>query len=126
MALAVVITALDSAGLHLGLKDQEYNGYSCRVSASMSCFNQLNKSVLIYIPTKSEALKQFTFLLGVPAELLLKTSLQNCQLCISFCIFLKLRDMRPRQVMQDQHNAQSPDIHKRTLLPTQRRKSVME
>lgn len=33
MALAVLITALDSAGLHLGLKDQEHNGYSCRVSA---------------------------------------------------------------------------------------------
>lgn len=64
MALAVMITALDSAGLHLGLKDQEYNGYSCRVSASMSCFNQLNKSVLIYIPTKSEALKQFTSFSG--------------------------------------------------------------
>lgn len=118
MALAVVITALDSAGLHLGLKDQEYNGYSCRVSATMSCFNQLNKSVLIYIPTKSEALKQFTFLLRAPGELLLKPSLKKCQLCISFCIFLKLHDMGPRQVMQDQHNAQSPDIHKGTVLST--------
>lgn len=87
MALAVLITALDSAGLHLGLKDQEHNGYSCRVSASMSCFSQLNKSVLIYIPMKFEALEQFTFLLRVPAELLLKPSLQKCQLGISFCNF---------------------------------------
>lgn len=77
MALAVLITALDSAGLHLGLKDQEYNGYSCRDSASTSCFNQLNKSVLIYIPKKSEALEQFTFLLRVPRELLLKPSLKK-------------------------------------------------
>lgn len=57
MVLAVLITALDSAVLHLGLKDHEHNGYSCRVSASMSCFNQLNKSVLIYIPMKFEALE---------------------------------------------------------------------
>lgn len=53
----------------------------------MSCFNQLNKSVLIYIPVKSEAIEQFTFLLRVPGELLLKPSLQKCQLCISFCNF---------------------------------------
>lgn len=87
MALAVLIKTLDSAGLHLGLKDQEYNGYSCRVSARRSCFNQLNKSVLIYIPVKSEAIEQFTFLLRVPGELLLKPSRQKCQLCISFCNF---------------------------------------
>lgn len=44
---------------------------------------------------KSEALRQFTFPLRVPGELLLKPSLQKCQLCISFCSFLKLHDMDP-------------------------------
>lgn len=32
-------------------------------SVNCHCFNQLNTSVLIYIPMKSKALEQFTFLL---------------------------------------------------------------